>query len=206
MLSTYISAYLGAVASAASRKPASILFVILEEGQDALYCEGDCISVGMHHRWCASVTKERYATLSTTDDPLLCPTCTYTFADRQKAIAGLQGSVLALADEVHLLKATIRSRRCLMLPCRWRHWPVVPTSSCTTVQNLRRMKAGRRLWVREGCEEIRSWLRGKGSKEMLSSVGEFSRETDCPSHRGNEHQCACSRSHPLGIGWPRLTQ
>jgi len=42
------------------------------EGHDAIFCEGDGCRA-WHHRWCASVTKKRYALLSVSDAPFYCP-------------------------------------------------------------------------------------------------------------------------------------
>ena len=42
--------------------------------QDALFREGDCQR--WLHCWCATVTRERYAILSSTEDPFLCSLCT----------------------------------------------------------------------------------------------------------------------------------
>ncbi len=78
--------------------------------QDALLCEGDCQC--WQHRWCAGVSKERYATLSSSEDPFLCSSC--TIAGQQAAITGQQADIAclreclnALCDEVKALKATV---------------------------------------------------------------------------------------------------
>jgi len=73
--------------------------------QDALFCEGVCKC--WHHRWCASVTKERYSFLSDSEEPFLCPSC--TSSNQQAAIASLQNCLKALTDEVRSLKATVAS-------------------------------------------------------------------------------------------------
>ena len=80
---------------------------LLDEGvdhaaQDALFCEWDCQC--WHHRWCASVTKERYAVLSDSADPFLCPSC--TAISQKAAIESLRGCLNALTDEVLALKAS----------------------------------------------------------------------------------------------------
>ena len=74
-----------------------------QPGQDALFCEGECKR--WHHRVCACVTKERYATLSNSPEPFLCPSC--TFASQQAIISSLQENVKNLSDELRSLKGTV---------------------------------------------------------------------------------------------------
>ena len=81
---------------------------IVDEGQDgcsqdALFCEGECQC--WLHRWFAGVTRERYAVLSSTEDPFLCPSCTTArqqaaIASQQEDIARLREYVSSLTDEV----------------------------------------------------------------------------------------------------------
>ena len=64
------------------------------------------------HCWCAGVTRERYAVLSSTEDPFLCPSCTIArqqaaIASQQEDIARLREYVSSLTDEVRELKATV---------------------------------------------------------------------------------------------------
>ncbi len=73
------------------------------EGQEALICEGNCNA--WYHRWCAGVSTLRYESLSSSEEPFLCPSCT---ADRhQQSILELQSNVKSLSDEVRELKAII---------------------------------------------------------------------------------------------------
>ena len=71
--------------------------------QDALFCEGDCQC--WHHRWCSSVSKERYAALSDSTEPFLCPSC--TAANQQAAILGLRDCLNAFTDEVRVMKTMV---------------------------------------------------------------------------------------------------
>ena len=97
---------------------------IVDEGeggcvQDAVFCEGDCQC--WLHRWCAGVTRKRYLTLSSTEDPFLCPSC--TVAGQQAAITAQQGDIAqlrecvnALTGELRALKATVAAMRNQPLP------------------------------------------------------------------------------------------
>ena len=88
---------------------------IVDEGedgcvQDALFCEGDCQC--WLHRWCAGVTRERYAVLSSDEEPFLCLSCTVAgqqaaITAQQADIACLRECVNALTSEVRALKATV---------------------------------------------------------------------------------------------------
>jgi len=81
---------------------------VLDEGvdhaaQDALFCEGECQC--WHHRWCAGVTKHRYAELADSPDPFLCPSC--MTANQKATINSLRDCLNALTDEVRAMKANI---------------------------------------------------------------------------------------------------
>ena len=73
------------------------------EGQAALFCEGDCQC--WYHSWCAGVSRQRYQSLSESTEPFLCPAC--TSQQQQKTILELQGNVQALASEMLELKAMV---------------------------------------------------------------------------------------------------
>ena len=88
---------------------------IVDEGedecvQDALFCEGGCQC--WLHRWCVGVTRERYAVLSSDEEPFLCLSCTVAgqqaaITAQQADIACLRECVNALTSEVRALKATV---------------------------------------------------------------------------------------------------
>lgn len=46
---------------------------IVDGKQDALFCEGSCKQ--WCHRYCVGVPLERFATLSSSPSPFVCPTC-----------------------------------------------------------------------------------------------------------------------------------
>ncbi len=74
-----------------------------ENGHDALLCEGRCKS--WYHHWCTGVSNVRYASLSASDQPFLCPSCV---AEQQAhVVQELQSMVCCLAEEVHELKAAV---------------------------------------------------------------------------------------------------
>ena len=80
----------------------------LEDGQEALLCEGKCDC--WYHRWCAGVSKERFAALSDSEEPFLCPSCA---SERQQCtVHELQDMVRCLANEVRELKATVAALQC----------------------------------------------------------------------------------------------
>jgi len=99
---------------------------IVDEGedgciQDALFCEGECQC--WLHRWCASVTRERYAVLSSTEDAFLCPSCTVArqqaaIASQQEDITRLRECVSSLTDELRGLKATVATMQSRSLPLK----------------------------------------------------------------------------------------
>ena len=72
------------------------------EGHDAIFCEGiGCRA--WHHRWCAGVTKKRYALLSVSDAPFYCPCC--MTEQQNRVIAALQNTVKTLATQLTELQA-----------------------------------------------------------------------------------------------------
>ena len=73
------------------------------EGQAALFCEGDCQC--WYHSWCAGVSRQRYQSLAESTEPFLCPAC--TSQQQQRTILELQGSVQALATEMLELRAAV---------------------------------------------------------------------------------------------------
>ena len=73
------------------------------EGQAALFCEGDCQC--WYHSWCAGVSRQRYQSLAESTEPFLCPAC--TSQQQQRTILELQGSVQALASEMLELRAAV---------------------------------------------------------------------------------------------------
>ena len=77
------------------------------EGQDALFCEGECQS--WYHRRCVRVSRKKLQQLTASTDPFLCPCC--VSQKQQEIILGLQGNVLALNAEVLELKAAVEKLR-----------------------------------------------------------------------------------------------
>lgn len=73
------------------------------EGQAALFCEGDCQC--WYHSWCAGVSRQRYQSLAESTEPFLCPAC--TSQQQQRTIQELQGNVQALASEMLELKTMV---------------------------------------------------------------------------------------------------
>ena len=73
------------------------------EGQAALFCEGDCQC--WYHSWCAGVSQQRYQSLDESTEPFLCPAC--TSQQQQRTIQELQGNVQALASEMLALKTMV---------------------------------------------------------------------------------------------------
>ncbi len=71
------------------------------EGHDAIFCEGDSCQA-WYHRWCAGVSKERYALLSVSDAPFFCPCCVMEHQNR--AIVALQDTVKTLATQLSELQ------------------------------------------------------------------------------------------------------
>ena len=80
----------------------------LKDGQEALMCEGTCDC--WYHRWCAGVSKERFAALSDSEEPFLCPSC--ASERRQCIVHELQDMVRCLANEARELKATEAALQC----------------------------------------------------------------------------------------------
>ena len=74
-----------------------------QHAQDAIFCDGKCQM--WLHRWCASVTKERYNSLSGSDDPFLCPSC-FTAA-QETEISCLRECINTLKEELAALKAMV---------------------------------------------------------------------------------------------------
>ena len=73
------------------------------EGQAAIFCEGDCQC--WYHSWCAGVSRQRYQSLAESTEPFLCPAC--TSQQQQRTIQELQGNVQALASEMLELKTMV---------------------------------------------------------------------------------------------------
>ena len=71
--------------------------------QDALFCGGPCQC--WHHRWCASVSKQRYAALLASKEHFLCPSC--TAANHQITILSLGDWLDNVTEEVIYLKAMV---------------------------------------------------------------------------------------------------
>ena len=71
------------------------------EGHDAIFCEGDGCRA-WYHRWCAGITKQRYALLSVSDAPFYCPCC--VMEQQNKAIIALQDTVKTLTTQLSELQ------------------------------------------------------------------------------------------------------
>ena len=72
------------------------------EGHDAIFCEGDGCQA-WYHRWCAGITKQRYALLSVSDAPFYCPCC--VMEQQNNAIIALQETVKSLTTQLSELQA-----------------------------------------------------------------------------------------------------
>ena len=85
------------------------------EGQEALFCEGPCQK--RLHRWCASVHKDSYAVLTSSEEPFVCPSC--SLAEHCRLIKSLAKTVEYLKCEIQELKRS-----------KLRHPRAAPTQTC----------------------------------------------------------------------------
>ena len=76
---------------------------VVDGKDEALFCEGECSL--WYHRGCASVPPELYKTLSNSDEPFVCLSCSSSHFKQQ--IADLSATVVALKEE---LKDTLEIR------------------------------------------------------------------------------------------------
>ena len=66
------------------------------EGEDALFCEGQCQA--WVHRKCVGMSKTMYALLATTEDPYVCPNCGLCAC--RKEIESLKTTIASLSTEL----------------------------------------------------------------------------------------------------------
>ena len=156
---------------------------IVDEGedecaQDALYCEGDCQC--WLHRWCAGVTRERYAVLSSTEDPFLCPSC--TVAGQQVAITAQQADipllrecVKALTDEVRVMKASVAAMQSQPLPNGATSPPMDQTKEWSVVVSKGKGNGKRSTGKGNGM------VQGKGSSGTATEL----KGAECSGHKGH---------------------
>ena len=85
------------------------------EGQEALFYEGPCQK--WLHRWCASVHKDSYAVLTSSEKPFVCPSC--SLAEHCRLIKSLAKTVEYLKCEIQELKRS-----------KLRHPRAAPTQTC----------------------------------------------------------------------------
>ena len=123
--------------------------------QDALFCEGECQC--WLHRWCAGVTRERYAVLSSTEDSFLCPSCTVArqqaaIASQQEDITHLRECVASLTDELRGLKANVATMQSRSLPLKGQANASNALPWSTVVKKGSNNRNGRRRNNSKSCE------------------------------------------------------
>ena len=78
----------------------------LGEQHEVLVCEGGCNSTV--HRYCAGVTREHYAKLTTDTEPFTCQYC--TLRTYRAMVVQLQSDVENLKSELASMKAALQAR------------------------------------------------------------------------------------------------
>ena len=69
-------------------------------GHDSIFCDGCCKE--WLHRQCAGLSKVAFMTVSSSNEPFLCPRC--FIRQQSKEIADLKANISALSDEVSRIK------------------------------------------------------------------------------------------------------
>ena len=72
---------------------------------ETLYCDGSCKQ--WLHRYCASVSKNQYTTITKSESPFQCPTCYREHSQQQ--IQELCGAVSDLKREIEQLKSALEA-------------------------------------------------------------------------------------------------
>ena len=138
------------------------------EGHDAIFYEGDGCRA-WYHRWCAGITKQRYALLSGSDAPFYCPCC--VMEQQNNAIIALQDTVKTLTTQLSELQA-----KCAEQPHSTAEQPSDTTEQPWTVV----VKEGK--GPRSHVASNNSRGKGKGKGHTISSGGR--KKENAPNRSG----------------------